>query len=87
MASGTPVLTTCLPGMPEDHKPYVFLLKEENADGLAEALNEIFSLGEEQLRQFGENAKQYVLKEKNNIVQAKKIIDFLNDSFFDGGKA
>ena len=87
MASGTPVLTTCLPGMPEDHKLYVFLLNEENADGLAEALNEIFSLGEEQLRQFGENAKQYVLKEKNNIVQAKKIIDFLNDSFFDGGKA
>ena len=31
MASGTPVLTTCLPGMPKEYHPYVFLLRNDTA--------------------------------------------------------
>ena len=33
MASGTPVLTTRLPGMPKEYYPYVSFIDEETADG------------------------------------------------------
>ena len=35
MASGTPVLTTNLPGMPKEYHPYVYLIEEETDEGVA----------------------------------------------------
>ena len=81
MASGTPVLTTELPGMPEDHKPYVFFIKDETADGIAETLRNVLEKTPEQLHSFGLSAKDFILKEKNNISQAKKVLDFIDKSF------
>lgn len=77
MASGTPVLTTCLPGMPAEYNDYVFLLKEETAEGVAAALQEIFSHSAEELHAKGMAAKEFVLKEKNNVVQAKKVLEMI----------
>lgn len=77
MASGTPVLTTCLPGMPAEYNDYVFLLKEETAEGVADALQEIFSHSAEELHAKGMAAREFVLKEKNNVVQAKKVLDMI----------
>ena len=42
MASGTPVLTTVLPGMPKEYHPYVYLLEDETSDGITEKLKEVF---------------------------------------------
>lgn len=38
MASGTPLLTTKLPGMPKEYYPYVFLIENESVEGYAKAL-------------------------------------------------
>lgn len=77
MASGTPVLTTCLPGMPEAYNEFVFLLQDETADGIKESLTKILNLPAEQLHSKGAAAKQFVLEEKNNIIQARKMIDLI----------
>lgn len=79
MASGTPVLTTCLPGMPKEYNDYVFLLKEETVDGVVNALQEIFRISPEQLHKKGAAAKEFVMREKNNIVQAKKLLKMISD--------
>ena len=50
MASGTPVLTTDLPGMPREYLPYVNLIREETPQGIAKALTEVFAQPEEALR-------------------------------------
>lgn len=78
MASGTPVLTTRLPGMPKEYNDYVFLLDEETENGVCEKLKEIFSLSKEQLHDKGSCAKNFVMKEKNNVVQAKKVLEMLD---------
>jgi len=44
MASGTPVLTTVLPGMPLEYHPYVFLLEDETPEGIATKLQEVLEL-------------------------------------------
>lgn len=77
MASGTPVLTTCLPGMPKEYDPYVFLLRNETAEGVRDMLKEIFSHTPEQLHQKGKAAKQFVMEQKNNVVQAKKVLNMV----------
>lgn len=74
MASGTPVLTTCLPGMPKEYESYVFLLRDETAEGVCKALREIFAYTPEQLHSSGAEAKRFVMEEKNNVVQAKKVL-------------
>lgn len=77
MVSGTPVLTTKLPGMPEEYYPYVYLTEDETPIGISDTLREIFSLSEDERNKKGALAREFVLKSKSNIVQASKIIDFL----------
>lgn len=79
MVSGTPVLTTMLPGMPKEYYSYVYLFdKGENAVGYAESLEEVLSKPTDELLFMGEKAREYVLREKNNVKQARRIIDLIN---------
>lgn len=77
MASGTPVLTTALPGMPQEYYPHVFIIGDETPDGVADALQEVFSHSDEDLFAKGMAARRFVLQERNNIVQAAKILEML----------
>ena len=77
MVSGTPVLTTKLPGMPKEYYPYVYLLEDETPMGVSDALRDIFSLTADERGKKGEAARRFVLEHKSNVIQAKRIIDFL----------
>ena len=77
MASGTPVLTTVLPGMPKEYHPYVYLLEDETADGIAEMLKKVLANSDEALFQKGMEARLFVLEQKNNVIQARKILEML----------
>lgn len=77
MTTGTPLLTTRLPGIPDEYKEYIFYFDDENANSFANKLREILSLTKDQLNEKGQSARNFVLKNKNNIVQAKRIIDLL----------
>ena len=78
MASGTPVLTTVLPGMPKEYHPYVYLLEDETSDGIADKLKEVLSDSDEILFRKGTEARRFVLEQKNNVIQAKKILEMLS---------
>lgn len=80
MASGTPVLTTKLPGMPKEYYPYVYLIDEESVDGICRAFTEILSKPQSELDDRGRKAKKFVMENKTEIVQAKKIIDMIKES-------
>lgn len=77
MASGTPVLTTRLPGMPEDYYPYVSFIEEETVDGVAKALGCVLEKSDEELFCMGAEARTFVLEERNNVIQAGKLLDML----------
>lgn len=81
MASGTPVLTTVLPGMPKEYHPYVYLLEDESAQGIAKMLKSVLSQSDEDLFSKGNRARAFILEEKNNVLQAKKILTMLETSF------
>ena len=77
MVSGTPVLTTKLPGMPKEYYPYVYMIENESVDGLSKNLEDILTMPKEALHEKGSKAKEWVLENKNNVKQAKKIIEML----------
>lgn len=77
MASGTPVLTTKLPGMPKEYYPHVYFIEEESAAGIAAALKTVLANSDGELFRKGQAARDFVLDGRNNVVQAKKLLEML----------
>jgi glycosyltransferase involved in cell wall biosynthesis len=77
MVSGTPLLTTKLPGMPSEYNDYVYLIEDESVAGMHSILTNLLSKSDEELQQFGDRAQSFVLKNKSNEIQAKRIVNFL----------
>lgn len=80
MVSGTPVLTTLLPGMPKDYISYVYILQEETIEGMASKLRELLLKPQNELLEFGLRAKQWMLTNKSSKAQVKKIINFIESN-------
>lgn len=79
MVSGTPLLTTRLPGMPKEYYPYIYLIEDETLDGIAKVLTETINIPFEERNQKAEQARDFVLKHKTNVRQAEKIVHFLKE--------
>ena len=77
MVSGTPMLTTKLPGMPREYYPYVYLIEDETSEGIANILCQIFAEPFEERKAKAKQARAFVIEHKSNIVQSTKIINFL----------
>lgn len=76
MASGTPLLTTRLAGIPAEYDDYLYYFDSESEARMLEKVFEIISKNEVELLNKGLSAKAFVLKKKSNITQGKKIVDF-----------
>lgn len=77
MASGTPLLTTKLPGMPKEYYPFVYLFEEETIESYAKTIKYILSMPSDELERKGSLAKQFVLENKNNIHQSERIVHLI----------
>ena len=78
MVSGTPVLTTKLPGMPDEYKQYVYTIDKETTEGISDALQKVFHYTFEERCVNAEKAREFVLEHKNNNTQAAKILHLLS---------
>lgn len=74
MVSGTPLLTTILPGMPKEYYTHVYLFdKGETTEGYAQVLSRILALPDEELIDKGMKAREWIMKNKNYITQTARI--------------
>lgn len=80
MVSGTPIVTTRLPGMPDEYREYVYIFNDESVSGMYTELKSLLSKSRSELNTFGGKAKQFVLDKKNNIVQTQRLINLLNEN-------
>ena len=76
MASGTPVISTALKGIPEEYKKYIFIFEEETEEGMAKKIQQVLALGDE-LHIWGDRARQFVLEHKSYKSQGLKALQFL----------
>lgn len=79
MVSGTPLLTTPLPGMPKDYNPFVYLFEDESVEGMYKTIKSLLSKPKEELHEFGLKAKTFVLNIKSNYKQASRIVEFIKE--------
>lgn len=79
MASGTPVLMTHLPGLPDEYEPYLYFPKTEDPEGFACAIDAILGKDKEELEAFGLRAARFIKTKKNSEMVMKKVIDFVKD--------
>lgn len=76
MLSGTPLLTTKLPGIPKEYFEYLYTFDEETIEGFANKMKKVLALPSTELQDMGRRAQQFILENKNNLIQTKRLIDF-----------
>lgn len=76
MVSGTYTMTTKLAGIPDEYFYYCGIIEPFDTDGLLKSLKNALSLSDQELHDKGMKAKRFVLENKNNITQTKRVIDF-----------
>ena len=74
MSSGTPVLMARLPGIPDEYYEYVYTFDDSDTGGLAAAIRQVLDKDPDEIIAAGLKAREFVLKNKNNIAQAEKIL-------------
>lgn len=77
LASGTPVLMSKLPCLPDEYDKHVYFIKDQTVEGVKEAIELVLGKSEEELFQKGRNASEFIYKEKNSIMQVKKLVKLL----------
>jgi glycosyltransferase involved in cell wall biosynthesis len=79
MASGRPVLMFKLEAIPGEYDDYLYYFKENTVESMKEAILAVTEKSGEELGAWGKAAYEFVMKHKNGRVQAKKIIDMLQN--------
>ena len=75
--SGTPLLSTRLLGIPKDYYEFVYWIDDESKEGIKNILKSILKKSKEELYLFGNQAKEFAVINKSNIVQGRRIVEFL----------
>ncbi|MEK5216617.1 glycosyltransferase [Psychrobacillus sp. FSL H8-0487] len=77
MLSGTPLITTMLPGMPKEYKDYVYMLENNEPITIFNMIQSLRIKSDKERNNFGIKAQKFALS-RNYKIQGKKIIDFIN---------
>ena len=77
MATGVPLLTAALPGMPKEYYPFVFLFADESPMGISCRMNDILLMDKNEVSKRGLEGKHFVMENKNNIFQAKQVLSLI----------
>lgn len=77
LSSGTPLIAYKLDGIPDEYDNYIYYVNDNSIKSLKNKIIDICEKDKDELNEFGLKAKQFVLSEKNNIAQAKKIMNLI----------
>lgn len=77
MVSGNPVLSTKIEGIPEEYFDHLIELPDISPDTLCEKIKYVAEMDEKDRNNLGALSCNFVLQEKNNIVQMKKVLEFI----------
>lgn len=76
-ASGTPVVLRKLEGVDDEYYKHCFVVENDSAQALAKCLLNVSKLSLHELQTVGEQARSFVLKSKNPIIQSERVLKFL----------
>jgi glycosyltransferase involved in cell wall biosynthesis len=77
LSSGTPILSTKLSGISEEYEKYIIWVEKETEIKFIKQIEILYNTDRNSLKEIGLMGKAFVNKEKNKIVQAKKVIQLI----------
>ena len=77
MVSGNPVLSCRIGGIPDEYFNYLVEMKSTTPCDIKEAILSAAEMTEEERTTLGKSAREFILNEKNNVAQSKKILEFI----------
>lgn len=78
LSSGVPLVAYKLDGIPDDYDPYIHYVHDDTVESLREEIERVLNYSTRERRTLGKNARNFVLKNKNERIQAQRILDMLN---------
>ncbi|HAS92691.1 MAG TPA: hypothetical protein DCS12_10845 [Clostridiales bacterium] len=81
LASGKPVICFALEGIPGEYDTFLHYIPENTPQAIAQTIQRICNLSEEERFEMGMRGLMFVEKCKNNVAQMKKITDMLKEYF------
>ena len=78
LSSGVPVVAYRLDGVPAEYEKYLFYVEGDTLDELANKLVEVCELSPADREKIGGKGREFVLNEKNSIIQTEKILRLLD---------
>ncbi len=79
MISGNPVLSCRIGGIPDEYFNYLVEMKSTSPSDIKDAILSVAEMSEEERAALGKNARDFILTEKNNVAQARKILEFVTE--------
>lgn len=67
--------------MPKEYYPFIYLINDESPEGIANVLAETLNVPFSERKEKAERARDFVMKHKTNVEQARKIARFLKKRF------
>ncbi|WP_433131786.1 glycosyltransferase [Micromonospora sp. CA-240977] len=86
LATGVPVVTTRLPGIPAEYAPWLTFAETDTVDGLRDAIGRVLSLPDGEARALGAGGSQFIWATRNPAAQGRRLHDFLADLAEPGGR-
>lgn len=77
LASGVPLVAYKLDGMPNEYDGYINYVSDNSPEALSQELIKILKLNNDERNYIGNVARQFVIDNKNKVVQAKKMLEFM----------
>lgn len=77
LSSGTPLIAYKLDGIPAEYENYIFYVQDDTINGFSKRIVEICEKPDEVRKAYAQNAKEFVLSQKNKTVQTKKILEMI----------
>lgn len=77
LLSGTAVVSTRLPGIPEEYFEHMYSFSGYSEDDLRDELTRLLGLPKGEIESKGKNGHDFTMNKKSNIAMAQRIISFL----------
>lgn len=79
MVSGNPVLSTVIEGIPEEYFSHLVLLPDIRPETIAGRIKDVAKMNPKDRHSFGSDAMRFVLENKNNVAQMKRVFEFIEE--------
>jgi glycosyltransferase involved in cell wall biosynthesis len=77
LLSGKPLIAYKLPGIPDEYDEYIFYIEGDDIQSMQNKIEEVLRLPYTTRKRFGEKARNFVIKNKNNQTSCAKIYNMI----------